>query len=116
MQNFEDFLISVAIGQTGVNIHPLMSRDMYGFGIDLYELPTLIIYPFESEEETTSGKANGVQIIFDLGKETQRLFVCCLYKKHVKPSGIFFLHCQASVLCALLSALLIALLTLSCRW
>ena len=69
-QNFEDFLVSLAIGQTGVNHQPLMSRDKYGFGMDLYELPTLIIYPFDDEEETTSGKANGVQITFDLGKKT----------------------------------------------
>ena len=81
MQNFEDFLISVAIGQTGVNIYPLMSRDIYGFGMDLYEMPTLIIYPFESEEETTSGKANGVQMIFDLGKETQRPFLWFVFLK-----------------------------------
>ena len=50
-----------------MNLQPLMSRDKYGFGMDLYELPTLIIYPFDDEEETTSGKANGVQITFDLG-------------------------------------------------
>ena len=81
MQNFEDFLISVAIGQTGVQINPLMSRDIYGFGMDLYEMPTLIIYPFESEEETTSGKANGVQMIFDLGKETQRPFLWFVFLK-----------------------------------
>ena len=71
-QNFEDFLVSIAIGQTGVNLNPLMSRDLYGIGTDLLELPTLIIYPFEEDEETRSGKANGVQMTFDLGKKLKK--------------------------------------------
>ena len=49
-----------------------MSRDLYGIGTDLLELPTLIIYPFEEDEETRSGKANGVQMIFDLGKKLKK--------------------------------------------
>ena len=49
-----------------------MSRDLYGIGTDLLELPTLIIYPFEEDEETRSGKANGVQMTFDLGKELKK--------------------------------------------
>ena len=49
-----------------------MSRDKYGIGKDLFELPTLIIYPFDDEEETKSGKANGVQITFDLGKKVKK--------------------------------------------
>ena len=49
-----------------------MSRDLYGIGMDLFELPTLIIYPFDDDEETRSGKANGVQITFDLGKKVKK--------------------------------------------
>ena len=78
-QNFEDFLVSLAIGQTGVKLQPLLSRDKYGFGMDLYELPTLIIYPFDDDEETTSGKANGVQITFDLGKKLMSMSVFDTY-------------------------------------
>ena len=83
IQNFEDFLISMEIGQKGVNIHPFMSRDLYGFGMDLYELPTLIIYPFEPDE-TTSGKANGVQMIFDLGKDVKKLIDQLLWIVFIK--------------------------------
>ena len=60
----------MAIGQTEVNLNPLLSRDLYGIGMDLYELPTLQIFPFNNDEETRSGKANGLQMTFDLGKRS----------------------------------------------
>ena len=75
-QNFEDFLISVAIGQTEPNLYPLLSRDLYEIGMDRYELPTLVLYPIDIEAETKSGKANGFQMTVDLGKKLEILKKC----------------------------------------
>ena len=62
-----------------MKLQPLLSRDKYGFGMDLYELPTLIIYPFDDDEETTSGQANGVQITFDLGKKLMSMCLSLIF-------------------------------------
>ena len=63
-QNFEDLLVSVRVNGS-VHLNPLMNDKLWDIKIDENEMPCLEIY--HQSSATTSGKANGIEIIIDLG-------------------------------------------------